>query len=175
VQAFLLVRYDNKAAHLGDLKGGRLALPSTSRDHARLFLDKRRTEEMGDARFASTEKTSTVHDAIHQVIEGEADVTVTDQAAWNYFQKLYPGASQNLRILSRSDVFPPTTIAYKKGALTDETVKRFREGLMSAHQSSRVSKVMNLIKVDRFEDVPATFEESLKACLKSYPAPAGEK
>ena len=35
----------------------------------------------------------------------------------NYFQKLYPGASQNLRILARSDVFPPTVVAYKKGAL----------------------------------------------------------
>ena len=59
-----------------------------------------------------------MHDAIHKVIDEEADVTVADQAAWRYFQKLYPGASQNLKVLAESSVFPPTVIAYKKGAMT---------------------------------------------------------
>jgi ABC-type phosphate/phosphonate transport system substrate-binding protein len=175
VQAYLLVRWDCKAAHLGDLKGGKLALATGTRDHARLFLERRKATELGGGGFSTTVKAATVHDAIHQVIDGEADVTVADHAAWNYYQKLYPGGSQNIRVLSRSEMFPPTVIAYKGGALSNETVKRLREGLLTAHQGSRTSKIMNLIKVEKFDEVPVGYDEALKACLKAYPPPTDDK
>jgi ABC-type phosphate/phosphonate transport system substrate-binding protein len=171
VQAVLLVRWDCKAANLGDLKGTKLAMATTLRDHARLFFDKRRGDEMGDGTFCSTEKADTVHNAIHKVIDGEADVTVADHAAWNYFQKLYPGLSQNLRVLSRSDLFPPTVIAYEKGTLDEATVKTIRDGLMTAHQNSKALRMMNMIRVERFDAVPDNYDEDLKRCLKTYPAP----
>jgi ABC-type phosphate/phosphonate transport system substrate-binding protein len=175
VRAFLLVRWDNKAESLGDLKGSKLALATTSRDHAKLFLDKRSGAEMAGGTFSSTEKAPTVHDAIQQVIDGEADVTVADQAAWNYFQKLYPGASENLRVLSKSEVFPPSVIAFKKGSLDDAVVKKVRDGLLTAHEASKAAKLLNLIKVERFDLVPGTYDESLKACLKAYPLPPLDK
>jgi ABC-type phosphate/phosphonate transport system substrate-binding protein len=109
------------------------------------------------------------------VIEGDADVTVADQAAWNYFQKLYPGASENLRVLSKSEIFPPTVIAFKSGSLDDAVIKKVREGLLTAHETSKVAKLLNLIKVEKFDEVPAGYQESLKACLKAYPTPAGDK
>ena len=173
VQAFLLVRYDCKATGLGEMKGCKLAMATTSRDHARLFLEKRRAEEAGS--FCSTEKCPTVHDAIQKVIEEEAEITVADQAAWNYFQKLYPGASQNLRVLAQSDVFPPAVIAYKKGALDDATIKKVREGLITAHESSKAAKVMNMIKVEKFDELPAGYDDALKACCKAYPMPGAGK
>ena len=172
IQAFLLVRWDNKAENLGDLKGSRLALATTSRDHAKMFLDKRKAAEMTGGDFSATTKTSTVHDAIQKLIDEEADVTVADLAAWNYFQKLYPGASQNLRVLSKSEVFPPTVIAFKKGSLDDAAVKKVRDGLLSAHETSKAAKLLNLIRVEKFDLVPAGYDELLKACLKTYPAPA---
>ena len=175
IQAFLLVRWDNKADNLGDLKGSRLALATTSRDHARMFLDKRKAAEMTGGDFSSTAKAATVHDAIQKVIDEEVDVTVTDQAAWNYFQKLYPGASENLRVLSKSEIFPPTVIAFKKGSLDDEVVKKVRDGLLSAHETSKVAKLLNLIRVEKFDLVPAGYDDSLKACLKAYPLPAADK
>jgi ABC-type phosphate/phosphonate transport system substrate-binding protein len=175
IQAFLLVRYDNKAQTLADLRGCKLALATTTRDHARLFLDKKRTTEMTGGAFCSTEKAPTVHDAINKVIEGDADVTVADQAAWNYYRKLYPGASENLRVLSKSEVFPPTVIAFKKGSLDDTVIKKVRDGLLTAHETSKVVKLLNLIKVEKFDAVPAGYDESLKECLKAYPAPASEK
>jgi len=175
IQAYLLVRWDSKAAHLGDLKEGKLALATGTRDHARLFLERRKAAEMGGGDFITTVKAATVHDAINQVIDGEADVTVADHAAWNYYQKLYPGASQNIRVLSRSEMFPLTVIACKSGALPDETVKRLREGLLTAHKHSRTSKIMNLIKVEKFDEIPGGYDDALKACLKAYPAPSGDK
>ncbi|HKA07459.1 MAG TPA: PhnD/SsuA/transferrin family substrate-binding protein [Gemmataceae bacterium] len=175
IQAFLLVRYDNKAQNLGDLKGCKLALATTTRDHARMFLEKKRSVEMTEGAFCSTEKAPTVHDAINKVIEGDADVTVADQAAWNYFQKLYPGASGNLRVLAKSEVFPPTVIAFKKGSLDDAVIKKVREGLLTAHETSKVAKLLNLIKVEKFDQVPGGYDETLKECLKAYPAPPGVK
>lgn len=172
VQAFLLVRYDCKATNLGDLKGNRLAVATNLRDHARLFLDKRRTDEMGDGGFCATEKADTVHNAIHKVIDGEADVTVADSASWSYFQKLYPGMSQNLRVLAKSDLFPPTVIAYKQGTLDDATLKSIRDGLQSAHENPKAMRLMNLIRIERFDAVPADYDGELKKCLKTYPAPA---
>jgi ABC-type phosphate/phosphonate transport system substrate-binding protein len=171
IQAMLLVRYDCKAANLGELKGSRLAMATTLRDHARLFLEKRRSDEMGDGTFCSTEKADTVHNAIHKVIDGEADVTVADFAAWNYFQKLYPGLSQNVRVLSQSDVFPPTVIAYETGTIDESTLKAIRDGLITAHENSKAMRMLNLIRVDRFDAVPEKYDEDLKRCLKTCPAP----
>ena len=175
VQAFLLVRWDCKATGLGDLKGQKLALAKNNRDHARLFLQRKRTEDMGDGGFCSTEKADTVLDAIHKVIEGDADVTVADGAAWSYFQKLYPGSSQNLKVLAKSEIFPPAVIVCKKGGLDDAAVKKFRDGLLTAHQASRGAKLMDLIKVEKFEDLPAGYDDMLNSCRKAYPTPLGVK
>jgi ABC-type phosphate/phosphonate transport system substrate-binding protein len=175
IQAFLLVHYENKAATLSDLKGKKLVLATTSRDHARLFLEKQKGQDMGGETFGSTEKVETVHDAIHQVIDGEADVTVADSASWNYFQKLFPGRSQNIRVLAESEVFPPTVLAYKKRSLDDTTLKAIRDGLMSATDNPKAVRIMNLIRVERFDAVAADYIDAIKACRKAYPTPLAEK
>lgn len=174
IQAFLLVRHDCEAKSLADLKGAKFALANKSRDHSRLFLAKRQADELGSESCA-TEKCDTVHDAIEKVIEGEADVTVVDSAAWSYFQKIYPGRSTNLRELARSEVFPPTVIACKKGSLQESVVKSLREGLMTAHDNAKAARLMGLIRIERFDSIPENYEESLKACLKAYPTPLPTK
>ena len=172
IQAFILVRHDCKAVHLGELKGQRLVLATGTRDHARLFLEKRQLDEMGTMTgFCSLAKTATVHDALHKLIDSEADVTVADQAAWRYFQKLYPGAAQNLKVLAESPVFPATVIAYKKGAMTDAQIGKVRDGLMTAHQSKQGGRLMGMIKVDKFDKLPDGYGDALKTCLKAYPVP----
>lgn len=175
IQAFLLVHYDNKADSLSDLKGKKLVIATTSRDHARLFLERQRAADTGGGTFGSTEKVDTVHDAIHQVIDGNADVTVADSASWNYFQKIYPGRSQNIRVLAESESFPPSVLAYKKGTLDEATLKAIRDGLLSATDNPKAVRIMNLIRVDRFDDVPTDYNDALKACLKAYPTPLPEK
>jgi ABC-type phosphate/phosphonate transport system substrate-binding protein len=175
VQAFLLVRWDCKATTLAEMKGTKLVLAKNGRDHVRLFLERKKTEDMADGGFEAIEKAETVHDAIHKVIEGDADLTVADGASWNYFQKLYPGASQNLKVLAKSDVFPPTVVAYRKGTLSDATLQTIRSGLLTAHEGSKGAKLMNLIKLDRFEEVPAGYDDMLNSCRKAYPTPPADK
>lgn len=175
VQAILLVRYDNKAERLSDLKGKKLVVATTSRDHARLFLEKQRLSDMGGGTITATEKADTVHDAIHQVIDGDADVTVADSASWNYFQKLFPGRSQNIRVLAESESFPPTVLVYKRGTLDESTLKAIRDGLVSATENPKAVRIMNLIRIERFDTIPEDYNDLLKACLKAYPTPLTDK
>ncbi len=175
VQAFVLVRVDAKAVGMGDFRGKRLVMASTSRDCARLFLRKQESETLASKEFGSLEKAQTVHEAIHKVIEGDADLTVVDSASWNYYQKIYPGRSRNLRVLSRSEVFPPTVLAFKKGRLDESTLKAIRAGLLVADKNPKAVRIMNLIRIDRFETVPEHYDAAVKSCLKAYPSPLVDK
>lgn len=175
VQAILLVRHDCKAADLADLKGTKIVIATAMRDHARMFLESRRAVEMKGSGFDSIEKVETQHDAIHKVMDNEAEVTVVDSAAWFYFQKLYPGPCQNLRILSQSEAFPPNVIAFKKGSLDDTTIKAIRDGLSTAHENQKAKRIMTVIRLDRFDSPPKNYDEMLKACLKAYPKPIAIK
>src|SRR5262245_32518841 len=83
VQAMIIVRHDCKAANLKEMSEPKLALATKLKDHARLYLDKLRTDEMFAGDF-KTEIVATVHDAIHKVIDGSADFTVAESASWAY-------------------------------------------------------------------------------------------
>jgi ABC-type phosphate/phosphonate transport system substrate-binding protein len=175
VMAYLLVRHNCKAATLSDLKDSKLVLATTLKDYARLFLDKRQAEEMGGVGFRSIATVDTVHEAIQKVISGEDDLTVTDHAAWNYFQKLYPGASKNLIVMAKSEEFPPTVIVYKKGGVDETALKKMRDGLVTAHETAKGARMMGLVRIEKFVAVPDGFEETISACLKAYPTPPAEK
>jgi len=174
-QGIILVRGDSKATNLGDLRGSKLVLASTLKDHARLFLHKRQVDEMKDGKFGSTAEAASVHEGIHKVQDKEADVTVADFADWNYFQKLYPGPSQTLKVLAKSDVFPPTVLAFKKGNLDEAILKKIREGFLTVHKTAKGAQMMGLIRIEKFDAVPANYEETLNACRKAYPKPLNDK
>jgi ABC-type phosphate/phosphonate transport system substrate-binding protein len=171
IQAVILVKHDCSAGHLGELKSAKIALATMLKDHARLFLERQRAERMNGDKFTGTEKTDTVHEAIQKVIDGEAELTVADHASWNYFQKLYPGASKNLKELARSEEFPPTVLVFKKGAIDDATLQNMRDGFLSAHKNRKAAQLMKLIKLERFDSIPDDFDAALKECLKVYPKP----
>lgn len=172
--ALILVRSDDKAESLRDLKGKKLALAKTLKDYPRLFLEKQKAEHMSGGDLTAT-TVDTVHDGMHQVIGRDADVTVADFASWNYFQKLYPGASKNLRVLAESDEFPATVLIYKKGAIADEVLKKIHDGFLTAHTNKGASTLMTAIHIERFDEVPSGYDDALKACRKTYPTPLADK
>ncbi len=175
VTAYLLVLHDSKAGSLADLKDGKLVVAAALKDHARLFLAKRQAEEMGGATFKSTATADTAHEAIQKVIDGEADLTVTDHSAWNYFQKLYPGASKNLKVMAESEEFPPTVLVYKKAGVDETALKKLRDGLLTAHETAKAVQLMRSVRIERFGPLPDGFEATVAACLKAYPPPRAEK
>lgn len=172
--ALLLVRSEDKSESLRDLKGKKLVLAATLKDYARLFLERQKAEQMAGGDLTAS-NADTVHEGIQKVIGGEADVTVADFASWNYFQKLYPGAAKNLRVLAESEEFPATVLVYKKGAIPDEVLKKIHDGFLTAHNNKKATPLMTAIHIERFDEIPAGYDDALKACRKAYPTPLADK
>jgi ABC-type phosphate/phosphonate transport system substrate-binding protein len=175
VLAFLLVRHDAEATGRADPKGRRVVLATRLKDHARMFLEKRQAEEKGGGGSRPAATVDTVHEAIQKVLGGEADLTVADHAAWASFQKLHPGSSRSLKVLGTSEAFPPAVLVYKPGGLDGAALGRLRDGFLTAHQTAKGSRLLGLLRVEKFDAVPAGYEEAVRACLKAYPAPPAEK
>jgi ABC-type phosphate/phosphonate transport system substrate-binding protein len=102
-------------------------------------------------------------------------LTVADHVSWTSFQKLHPGTTRALRVLGQSEDFPPAVLVYKEGGLDETALARLRDGLLTAHKTAKASRLMGLIRVEKFDAVPAGYEEAVRACLKAYPAPPPEK
>jgi ABC-type phosphate/phosphonate transport system substrate-binding protein len=168
VQAVFLVRENAKAKSLSEFKDARFARAHLLRDYANLYLEKSQAEVLKGS-FTKVEKTTNAHTAIHKVIDGEADITLVECAAWNYFQKLYPGRAQNVKVLQQSEVFPPTVIVYKKNGLTEVARTRIREGLLASEKTTRGQTMARMIEIERFEVVPNDFEQRLELVNQAYP------
>lgn len=174
IKAMILVRYDCKASSLKDMPEAKVATTKVIKDYACLYLDKVCTDEMGGKAFKS-ESAATVHDCIHKVIDGSADLTVADAASWAYFEKLYPGPSKNVRVLSQSAEFPAAVMVCKKGAIEEAALKKIRDGFMAGHENAKAKRVLTAIHIEKFDAVPSDYDDRLKECLKAYPKPLDEK
>lgn len=173
IHAVVLVRHDCKADGVNGLKGSKVAMSGSLKDHARLFFEKQK--DLGLEATCSVDKTKNTHEAIQKVLDGQADVTLADGAEWAHFQSLYPGPAQNIKVIAKSDCFPNTVLVYKKGAVSEAVLKKFRDGFLTAHEIPKAARMMGMNKIERFADIPADYDDRLKACLKAYPKPLEER
>jgi ABC-type phosphate/phosphonate transport system substrate-binding protein len=175
VQAFCLVKWDCKAAHLGDLKDEKLALPPVHRDFCELFLAKQKDLHMKGKTFAGELNRGSGEDAIFDVIEGRAGCTVVDYPTLHFFRTAHPGQFTNLKILCQSDVFPNASIVVKKGDIDETTSAKFRKALLNADTDPIGKHMLVMWKLKGFISVPADYELQLKAVEKAYPITAAMK
>ena len=173
VRALLVVRQDNKAADAAALQGKTLALALLTRQHCRLFLDRRcvRPGMPMDKWFGKVSSPRTDQDALDDVAEGHADAAVVDDVELESFRTTYPKTAAKLRVLKQSEVFPCTVIAYQPGALNEETLKQLRVGLIAAKTVERGRKLLDVFHMTGFEEVPDDYEKSVAEILKAYPPP----
>lgn len=170
-QACVIVRDDSPAKSLADLKDAAVTVPTGTRGHCMLFLNKQR-DGLPATTAAPTQKPPvTNEDALDAVVRGESAAALVDVAALVGYQTLQPGAAKKLRVLTKSDAFPQNVIAYSKGALTDETAKKLRKSLIDAHETPAGKPLMILWSIKRFDEIPADYNKHLEAAVKAYPAP----
>jgi len=177
LRALLVVRQDNPARTWQDLSGRTLAMPRGSRDHCHLYLEHccRCAGRTPAKLFKCRTTPPNSEEALDDVVDREADAVVVDELAFESFQHRKPGRASALKVLARSAVFPAAVVAYHPGALTDEQLAHFRNGMLSANQSALGRQLMTLWKLTAFIDVPHDYEETLKGILKIYPTcPAGK-
>jgi ABC-type phosphate/phosphonate transport system substrate-binding protein len=173
LRAYLVVRRDSKAKAPANLEGKALALPEDSREHCRLFLE-RRCVRAGStsARFYSrVTAPRKIEGAIEDLLDGTVQAAVVDQTAFEAYRKDNPGRARRVKVLLRSEAFPCGVIAFYRGHITPGKLRRFRTGLGEARNSPRSRQLLRLLRLTGFETVPAGYEKTFDAIVKAYPAP----
>jgi ABC-type phosphate/phosphonate transport system substrate-binding protein len=180
LRAVLVVRKDSTVASPADLNGKPIALPRLSREHCRLFLERRCAHRCCKAGIAAREVTMPcdVEDALDEVVESQVAGAVVDAVALEGYSRLKPGRSAKLRTVQQSETFPCAVVAYVPGVLPEPLLERFRDGMIGAKESARGKQLLDLCRITRFEAPPADYEQLLAEIVRAYPpppAPAPEK
>ena len=176
IRAHLVVKDDGGAADVAGLKGKICAVPFRSREHCRLFLEKQCEmvcKGTPASFFEKVTKPLSAETAMDEVLMGKVGAAVIDEVLYENYRDVKPGCFARLRILKTSDVFPSAVVAYKQGAVSDEMLNRFRDGMISANRNERGRDLMNLWKITSFETAPADFGETVANIVQGVPGPGG--
>ena len=171
LQAVVVVHKDHKGDCLTALGTEQLTLPRGLKAHGWAYIDKARTGMPADAAKPVHKPNVTVEEALNAVADGTLPAALVDAGGYAGYQELQPGLAKQLRVLCKSESFPPSVVAYRKGTLADDVVARVRSGLVGAHLTAQGKPLMMLWNLKGFEDVPADYAEQLANILKAYPAP----
>ena len=176
VRGFVIVKFNNPAASIANLRGSTIDIPVATKQHCRIFLERNCTDNAQKdvkAFFGAIKKSDTPMDALDDVCRGKCDAALVDSIGLEFYKANKQFVYQkNLRILQESDPFPTAVIAYPQGAVDEATVAKFRDGLLKAHQDPGGQEMMKMWCIEAFELPPANYGQSLAHCLKAYPAPA---
>jgi ABC-type phosphate/phosphonate transport system substrate-binding protein len=177
LKGMIVVNQDSPAQSLADLKGKTIALPSGTREYVRLFLT-RQCQALGhspDAFFAQVTKPEKPDAALHDVVDDKGvAAAVVDGGMLQTFAANYSGRAKRLRVLLASDSFPESVVAYCPGQVDEDTVRRFRLGMSTAHTTPMGRQLMSLWSLAGFQPIPPNYQQQLTDCLKSYPPPADD-
>jgi ABC-type phosphate/phosphonate transport system substrate-binding protein len=171
LQAVLVVRKDSTVSSPADLRGKPIALPRLSREHCRLFLERRCARRCCKAEIASQEVTvpGDVEDSLDEVVDSQVAAAVVDALAFDGYAKLKPGRSAKLRTLQQSEQFPCAVVAYMPGVLPESLLEHFRDGMIAAKDTTRGRQLLELCRITRFEAIPVEYEHMLSEIAKAYP------
>jgi ABC-type phosphate/phosphonate transport system substrate-binding protein len=170
VHALLVAKSDSPVKGFANLKGKNVHILQ-SREHCRLFAAK---AAQGDAKqfFGQAIPTTSVEEALDDILLDKVQAAVVDDVGLETYKQVHPGRFKRLKILAKSESFPPTVIAYYEGGLNEGIVNKFRAGMLKANDSTRGREAMADVRITAFESIPASFAELLKSVLKAYPPPA---
>jgi ABC-type phosphate/phosphonate transport system substrate-binding protein len=176
-QAKVVVHKDATGASVSDFKGKKAALAKNSREHVRLFFERRCVKaNVPPARFFSqVTSPNDTEDALDDVVDGKAQLAIVDAVELEDYFKAKPGRARRLKTLVEGEKVPGACIAYQPGRLSEATVARFRKGLTAARNNPKGREMLELMRISGFEAVPDDYEASLAAVLKLYPPPAAVK
>jgi ABC-type phosphate/phosphonate transport system substrate-binding protein len=177
LQALIVTRADASASSLPDLKGKALALPRCTREHCFLFLEHRCLEcGQEPSRFFSTiTAPPSVEDALDDVVDGIVQSAIVDGVSLKCYERRKPGRFSQLKAIQRSERFPAAVVAYRPGTMDEDTLRRFRDGLIKANKGALGRQFLTLWKLTAFEPVPDDYEQTLAEILKAYPHPSAKQ
>jgi ABC-type phosphate/phosphonate transport system substrate-binding protein len=172
LRSCLIVPKSSPAKNWSDLKGKHFALPLGSKGHCSLYLQ-RRCQCTGECApksfFARITRPSYPEAALDEVCSLDSHATVVDRISWGIYQRVKPGNAAHLKVIQESEIFPAGVIAYRAGALTQQTLDAVKNGLLNAPNNARARQLMMLIQITSFETIPDDYAGTLANILKTYP------
>jgi ABC-type phosphate/phosphonate transport system substrate-binding protein len=171
VKAALVVRADSKATTAADLHGQAVALPSSSHEHSRLFLQRRcvKEGETPEKSFSKITTPSTGEDALDDVVDGGVQAAVIDRTEFDAYKTNKPGRARKLKVLMESEPFPCGIVAYNPDSLDKATVEHIKTALLNSVKTQQGKMFLEKCRITHFEEVPDTYEELFKDVAKAYP------
>ncbi len=171
LKAYLIVNKESKIKVIGDLAKKEVLVPGNSRPFAEAFL-KYQCCKPGVALndfYSSVRKVEDAEMALDELAEGKGDAVLAEKAAWERYVKRKPNAASNLEAISESEDFIPAVIACIPENMPDGWCEIFKKGMIAANGNPKTSKLMLLVKISSFIEVPSDFEDRAAEQLKRYP------
>jgi ABC-type phosphate/phosphonate transport system substrate-binding protein len=94
---------------------------------------------------------------------------VVDRAALEAFKRRKPGRFKQLKVVTRSQPFPPAVVAYYGSVLEQATLRRFKDALLGAAKKKKGETLLTLSRLTGFEPVPEDFGQELARTRRAYP------
>ncbi len=171
VQGLIVVHTDNPAKSVADLKESGVLIPRGAKAHTLVYLEKFRDGQPAETAKPTAKTDQTPEEVLNAVANGTAKAALVDWAAFDGYKVLNPGTAKGLRVLARSEEFPPAVVCYRKGTLTDDQVTKIRDGMTASCKTPTGKMLMMLWNLKGFEAPPKTYQSSLDDILKAYPVP----
>jgi ABC-type phosphate/phosphonate transport system substrate-binding protein len=175
--AYLITNKENKATSFADLQGQSLALPDGGLGYLKLFVERKCQAAGKDLKtfFGKVTTPENLEDPLDDVVDGVVQVTVIHRPALESFKRRKPARFNRLKEIEHSQPFAPATVAYVERLLDEDTLRRFRDGLLNASKKEKGRQLLTLFRLTDFEAVPADFNRILDETRKAYPPePAGK-
>jgi ABC-type phosphate/phosphonate transport system substrate-binding protein len=171
VQALIIVNADSTAQNLSDLKGDCILIPRGAKSHCVLYLNKSRAGLLKNVAGDSPVTGLTAEEALNAVSNGDKTACLVDAATWSGYQSLQPGAAKRLKVLIKSDPFPPSVLVMRRDGLDAAVISKLKSGLLTAHKTAQYKPLMMMWNLKGFDELPADYDQQLQKCLQAYPAP----
>ncbi|MBA4190672.1 MAG: hypothetical protein C0467_22030 [Planctomycetaceae bacterium] len=171
IQACLVVKVDSAFKEPKDLKGACVVVPSGSKAHCHMYLERLRERlPAGDCCPAKNGNLSP-EAALGEVAVGDADAAIVDVSSLVALERAIPGCYKQLRILAQSELLPSAVVVYRKEALNAATVAKIRNGLIDC-VNTPIGKMFALFwQLKGFEDVSPAYHAHVARSLAAYPEP----
>jgi ABC-type phosphate/phosphonate transport system substrate-binding protein len=173
VDVHVVARQDCPVANFAALKGKIVAVQRGGRAECHLLLERAALAQGAEPGkfFGRVVTAPTGEDALDDVAEGLVQAAVVDGLCLKCYERRKPGRAGKLKELQASQAFPAPVVAYHAGALSEATLRQFREGMMAAGQLPRGKQFLSLWKLTGFEKVPDDYKDMLARTFIAYPPP----
>jgi ABC-type phosphate/phosphonate transport system substrate-binding protein len=172
LHAHLVVRKDSGVKAVADLKGKSVGIPAMGREHCRVFLERRCVRPGVAPKDYYSRVTKVIGSSLAPLSaleRKECTSALVDGIDWEIFKKADPAKAANLTPLVSSEPFPCAVVAQYANRLDRPMLERFHKGMTTAHQTENGKKMLQIMRITHFADVPANYDKQLEAAAEAYP------